>query len=164
MRLFSAGSARSTEDTSSTTVVPARMVAPLVPTVVLFTVAVNLSPTSAESVHARSLIVIPILLPVPITPAAGPGFAAAAGVGCVAAGAGGVGRGVRRTGAGGSSRFGVGRGARARGGSGFGAGAAFVGAALVVPLIGASLNTVCGGAWRCANAMSRANAESATTL
>jgi hypothetical protein len=110
------------------------------------------------------LIVIPIRLPVPITPAAGPGFAAGAGVGCVATGAGGVARGVRRTGAGGSSRLGVGRGARARDGSGFGAGAAFVGAAFVVPPIGASLNTVCGGAWRCANAMSRANAESAAAL
>jgi len=109
---------------------------------------------------------MPILLPVPIVPAAGPGFAAGvgAGVGSVATGAGGVARGVRRTGAGGSFRFGVGRGARARGGSGFGFGAAGAGAALVVPPIGASLNTVCGGAWRCANAMSRANAESAAAL
>src|SRR5689334_21226622 len=124
MRLFSAGSARSTEDTSSTTVVPARIVAPFVPTVVFVTVAVNLSPTSAERVHTRSLRVMPILLPVPITPAVDAGFAAGAGVGCVATGAGSVGRGVRRTGAGGSSRFGLGRGACARGGSGLGAGAA----------------------------------------
>jgi len=107
---------------------------------------------------------MPILLPVPITPAAGPGLGAGAGVGCVATGAGGVARGVRRTGAGGAERFGVGRGARARGGSGFGAGAALSGAAFVVPPIGASLNTVCGGAWRCASAMSRANAESAAAL
>src|SRR5688572_29852352 len=117
--LASTGLARSTAVTSSTTVAPAGMTAPLLPTVAEETVAVNLSPTSAD-VQVRSFIVMLTRAPMPMTPAAGPG--AGAGVASDArstgAGAGAVGRGVRATGAAGDSRRGVGVGRRVRAGDG----------------------------------------------
>src|SRR5215218_6531878 len=72
IRLISTGSACSTEITSSTTVAPAGMTAPLLPTVAEDTVAVNLSPTRAD-VHVWPFVVIPTRAPTPMTPRAGPG-------------------------------------------------------------------------------------------
>ena len=117
--LASTGSARSTDVTSSTTVAPAGMTAPLVPTVAEETVALNLSPTSAE-VQVRSFIVMPTRVPAPMTPAAGAGAGAGADSGARATGAGSgvVGRGVLATGAGGDWRRGVGVGRRVRAGGG----------------------------------------------
>src|SRR5215218_6036821 len=158
IRLVSTGSACSTEITSSTTVAPAGMTAPLLPTVAVDTVAVNLSPTRAD-VHVRPFVVIPTRAPTPMTPGAGPGAGVAgAGLGARSTGVGGVGRGVRTTGAGDDSRLGagVGRGVGAR----RGVGASGATLPLIAPPTGASLNTVCGGASRCAMARSRTSAES----
>src|SRR5215207_9556565 len=110
MRLASTGWARSTEVTSSTTVAPAGMTAPLLPMVAVDTVAVNLSPASAD-VHVRPFVVIPTREPTPMMPGAGPGagaLATGAGLGSRSTGSGGVGRGARVTGARGDSRFGAG--------------------------------------------------------
>src|SRR5215217_6676592 len=121
IRLASTGSARSTESTSSTTVAPAGMTAPLLPMVAVDTVAVNLSPASAD-VQARPFVVIPTREPAPMTAVAGPGAGAevldVAGFGSrsTGVGVGDVGRGTRTTGARGDSLLGtgVGRGAEAR--------------------------------------------------
>src|SRR5215207_2232846 len=109
IRLFSTGSACSTEITSSTTVAPAGMTAPLLPTVAVDTVAVNLSPTRAD-VHVRPFVVIPTRVPAPITPVVAAGALDGAGLGSrsTGAGSGRVERGVRATGAGGDCRLGAG--------------------------------------------------------
>src|SRR3954470_15978545 len=88
MRLLSTGSARSTDATSSTTVDPAGITAPLLPMVGLVTVAVNLSPARAVLVQTRPLMVMPMREPAPMTPAAGAGAGAGSGVGDSARGAG----------------------------------------------------------------------------
>src|SRR5215211_4691121 len=99
IRLACTGSARSTEVTSSTTVAPAGMTAPLLPVVAVDTVAVNLSPTSAE-VQVRASVVIPTREPAPMTPRGGPDTGAGAldgaGLGSRSAGVGSgdVGRGA----------------------------------------------------------------------
>src|SRR5215208_439786 len=100
IRLISTGAAGSTEITSSTTVEPAGMTAPLLPVVAVDTVAVNLSPTRAD-VHVRTFVVIPTRAPTPMTPGAGPGAGAGVadvGLGSRSTGVDGVGRGVRTTG------------------------------------------------------------------
>jgi hypothetical protein len=105
-----------------TTVVPAGISAPLLPTVGSLTVAVNLSPASALAAQTFALVVIPTWVPAPITPFDGAG----AGAGADWTGAGAGSRGVRAPGAGGFSRRGVGfgRGVLTLGGSGRGVGAA----------------------------------------
>jgi len=122
------------------------MTTPLLPVTAEETVAVNLSPASAE-VHARPSVVIPTRVPTPMMPrpGAGAGSVDGAGLGSRPTGAGSddVGRGVRVTGAGGVSRLGVGLGVRVRVAAGDAAGDSL---AFVEPPTGASLNTVCGGA------------------
>ena len=100
-------------------------------------------------------------LPAPMTPAcfadalAGARAGALAGGVASGAGSGRETRGVRAAGARGASRRGAGDGfgVRARG-------AARLGSAVALPPTGASLNTDCGGNWRCAIARSRISAES----
>ena len=162
MRLASGGSARSTDVTSSTTVEPAGITAPLLPVTVDETVAVNLSPASAE-VHARPFVVIPTRVPAPMTPAvpvAGAGVVAGTtGSGSASRGSGVLGRGVVATLTGGDSRRGAAAGRDVRAGARSGTGAG-VSAGVADAPSGASLNTIVGAASLWASARSRAKAES----
>src|SRR3954468_9802559 len=95
IRLDSMGCVLSTDATSSTTVAPDGMEAPLVPEMPFVTVAVSLSPGRRFTVHTREFVAMPTREPEPMMPAAGAGAAAGAGVGSLATGCGGVGCGAR---------------------------------------------------------------------